>query len=378
MHWIAKPARRILDLNRSLETAPRQANLFKERAAEYERLWNYEQVIADYSSFLALQPEDAGALHLRGVAYERMGQLDRALEDYRQAIAVDPGLSDLYINRGVTYGRTGNLRQSVLSLNEGIRLAPQNPDGYFNRGTSYFQLGDLERAIADFSMVIQLSPNDEAAYYWRGISNEEAGHPGEAIADYRQFLALSQDENARQEVEQRLSQWQAGNQSNPGTVRDLLGKVGRRLNSRSAFPEQGQKTNELPAPSGEPDQPLDLYGLIAAFGERALQSIWFGSGVECYGETAEELHALTGQDRPIEGGEFLTITSGVRQTTKGDFLAFDRGAAAHWLLIRAWGGNGFYIEIDDPNGSERLKTQFPWVEEVDGASPPYASLFLRI
>ena len=351
MVWVAKPAHRILNLNKSLESNPRQANLFKERAAQYYRLWNYEQTIADYSSSLALQPEDASALHARGSAYEQLRQFDRALEDYQKAIAINPQLSDVYINRGITFGKTGNLRQSIASLTEGIRLAPRNPDGYFNRGTSYFQLGEFERAVDDFSMVIQLSPSDDAAYYWRGVSNEEAGHPREAIADYRQFLAVSKDENARAEIEQRLS-------------------------SRSLVPDDRQKTNR--AQSGKPNQKPDLYGLITALGERALHSTWFGTGVECYGDKAEELYTVTDQNRPIEGGDFLRIASGIRQTIRGDFQAFDPGAASHWIFIRAWDGNGFYIETDDPKIEQQLKSHFQALEEVEGANPPYEGLFIRI
>ena len=356
MHRIAKPAHRILDLSKLLETNPRQANLFKERAAEYYRLWNYEAAIADYSSSLAIQPDDEGALHLRGVAYEQLRQSDRALEDYQRAIAINPQLSDMYIQRGVTFGQMGNLRQSVASLTEGIRLAPENPDGYFNRGTSYFQLGDLERAIEDFSNVIRLSPRDEGAYYWRGISNEEAGRQGEAIADYRQFLALSQDENARAEIEQKLSQWNEGD--------------------RSVVPDDRQKTNQ--APSGKPDQELDLYSLIVALGERALNSIWFVSGVTCYGEKAEELYTFTDQNRPIKGGDFLRIASGIHQTIQGDFHAFDPGSTSHWIFIRAWDGSGFYIETDDPQVEKQLKAHFQAVEDVEGVYPPYEGLFLRI
>jgi len=362
MHRIAKPARRILDLNKSLESNPGQANLFKERAAEYYRLWNYEQAIANYSSSLAIQPDDASALHLRGVAYEQLRQFDHAVEDYQRAAAIDPHRSDEYIDRGVTLGQTGNFRQSIASLTEGIRLAPRNPDGYFNRGTSYFQLGDFERAIEDFSMVIQLFPSDEAAYYWRGISNEAAEHRDEAIADYRQFLALSQDEHARAEIEQRLSQWKEAKRNN--------------VSSRSVVPDQGQKINRVQ--SGEPDQNLDLYDLIVALGERALSSTWFGSGVNCYGEKAEELYAFTDQNKPIKGRDLLLITSGIRQTIEGDFQAFDPNATSAWIFIRAWHGNGFYIETNDPNSKEQLKTQFPSAEEVDGASPPYVGLFIRV
>ena len=362
MYWIARPAHRILDLNKSLETNPGQASLFKERAAEYYRLRNYVQAIEDYSSSLEIQPDDASVLHFRGLSYEQIEQFDRALEDYQRAIAINPQLSDFYINLGVTFGKMGNFRQSIASFTQAIRLAPRNPDGYFNRGTAYLQQGDFERAIDDFSNVIRLSPGDEDAYYWRGICNEEAGRQGEAIADYRQFLAISKNSQARSEIEQKLSQW---NVDKPDSA-----------SARSAVPDDRQKTNQVQSEAPDPD--LDLYGLIVALGERAINSIWFGSGVDCYGETAEDLYAFSNHNRPIEGRDFLDITSGIRQTREGDFHAFDPDTTSHWIFIRAWGGSGFYIEIDDSNSKERLKTHFQSVEEVDGASPPYEGLFIRI
>jgi tetratricopeptide (TPR) repeat protein len=362
MYWIAKPAHRILDLNKSLETNPRQASLFKERAAEYFRLRNYVQAIANYSSSLEIQPDDASVLHFRGVAYEQIGQFDRAVDDYQRAIAINPQLSDVYINRGVTFGQMGHFRQSIAILTEAIRLAPKNPDGYFNRGTAYLQQGDFERAIDDFSNVIRLSPGDEEAYYWRGISNEEAGRQGEAIADYRQFLTISQNSQARNEIERKLSQWNDAKRNS--------------LSSRSVVPDDRQKTNR--ASSEKPDQDFDLYGLIVALGERALNSTWFGSGVNCYGEKADELYAFTDQNKPIDGRDFLDIASGIRQTIEGDFQAFDPGATSHWILIRAWEGSGFYVETNDPKIKKQLKTHFQAVEDVDGASPPYEGLFTRI
>jgi tetratricopeptide (TPR) repeat protein len=360
MVWIARPAHRILGLNRSLETEPGQTHILKERAADYERLRNYVQAIADYSSYLKAQPNDAKVLHLRGLAYEQLGQSERALEDYQRAIAINPQLSDEYIHRGITFGKMGNFRQSIDSFTESIRLAPQNPDGYFNRGTAYLQQGEFEKAIDDFSNVIRLSPGDEAAYYRRGISHEEAGHRREAVADYRQFLALSQDPNARQEIEHKLSQWQAGKQES--------------MKDRGAVPNSRQKTEQLPPQ--RPDLAHDLYVLMGALGERALNSVWFGSGVNCEGEKANELYAYTDNNQPIEGRDLLSIASGIRQTIQGDFHAFDPGASSNWLFLRAWEGKGFYIEIDDPAGRERLKSHFRSLEELDGASPPYEGLFI--
>jgi tetratricopeptide (TPR) repeat protein len=362
MYRIARPAYRILELNKLLESKPGQANLIKERAAAYYRLRNYAQAIADYNSALTLQPEDADALHLRGVAYEQLGQSERALEDYQQAIAFNPQLSNMYINRGIEFGQMGNLHQSIASLTEAIRLAPRNPDGYFNRGVVYFQQGDFESSIADFSDVIRLSPGDEEAYYWRGNSNEQVGRPREAIDDYRQFLALSRDEAARTQIQQKLSQW------NEAKLNEL--------SSRNVVPDDRQETSQVQAKKR--DQDPDLYDLIVALGERALHSTWFGSGVDCYGEKAEQLYAFTDNDRPIEGRELLLIASGIQQTVEGDFQAFDPGAASHWLFIRAWDGSGFYVETDDPQIEKQLQAHFEATEKVEGAEPPYAGLFIPI
>ena len=379
MRWIAGPAHRILDLNKSLDTNPEQFLLFKERAAEYYRLRNYVQAIADYSSSLELQPEDANALHSRGVAYEGLGQTDRALEDYQRALTINPQYSNEYIQRGIELGRTGNFRQSVDSFTESIRLAPERPDGYFNRGSSYFQLGDLEKAVEDFSTVIRLSPEDETAYYWRGISHEEAGRPQEAISDYNKFLELSRDANAREEIEQRLRQWEEGSRDDHDITRDmLLARLGRWVSRLGGVSDKRQKTDEVPSSSEQQEPSLDLYALIAALENRAVDSIWLVSGVECYGESAEELYALTDQNQPIEGGDLLSICAGIRQTIRGDFQAFDPGASSHWIFIRAWEGSGFFIESNDSISMERLKTHFPWVEDAEGADPPYASLFIRI
>ena len=196
-----------------------------------------------------------------------------------------------------------------------------------------------------------------------------------------QFLALSRDENARREIEQRLSQWKERERNGPGTARHYsprseAEREGRGGLKQRVIPEDRKKTDQVL--SAKPDQESDLYGLITALGERALRSTWFGSGVDCYGENAEELYALTDQNRPIEGHDFLRIASGIRQTLEGDFHAFDPGATSHWIFLRAWDGSGFYIETDDPQIEKQLKAHFQALEEVEGANPPYKSLFIRI
>ena len=359
---IAKPARRILELNKMIEANPKQASLFKDRATEYERLGNYEQAIADYNSFLEIQPQDANILHARGIAYEQIGQSERALEDFQQATAHDPSLSDMYINRGIDFAKMGNFRQSITNLTHGIRLAPKNPNGYFNRGITYLQLGEFEHAIADFSNVIQLSPNDDSAYYWRGISYEETGRQDDAISDYKQVLVQSQDKNTRKEIEQRLSQWNVIEAKNGGKDKSST--------------KAGEKTKQVERKKS--DLNIDLYELIDALGERALNSTWLGSEVDCVGDKAKDLYAFTGRNKPIQGYDLLQIALGIRQSVHGDFQAFDGEEDLPWLFIRAWEGNGFYIETNDHQIKKYLITYFQTVEDVGDVPPPYEGLFIHI
>jgi tetratricopeptide (TPR) repeat protein len=223
----------------------------------------------------------------------------------------------------------------------------------------YFQQGNFESAIEDFSNVIRLSPNDEEACYWRGISYEQMGRQREAVADYTQFLALSRDEDARMQIQQKLSQWNEA-----------------KLNDLSSQNNDRQETSQVQAEKRDHD--LDLSDLNIALGERALHSTWFGSGVDCHGEKAEELYAFTDHNRPIDGRGLLHITSGIRQTVAGDFTAFDPGAASHWIFLRAWDGRGFFVETDDPQVEKQLKAHFTAGEEVEGAEAPYHGLFIPI
>lgn len=138
---------------------------------------------------------------------------------------------------------------------------------------------------------------------------------------------------------------------------------------------QGLKTpskNKLP----KANQGLDLHGIIAALGERALHSIWLGNNVECLGENAEELYSFTDHERPISGNNLLRITAGIYQTIEGDFKAFDKGLSSHWFHVRAWDGGGFYIETNDPKVKELLKSRFQAVEDIEEAHQRYEGLFI--
>jgi hypothetical protein len=111
---------------------------------------------------------------------------------------------------------------------------------------------------------------------------------------------------------------------------------------------------------------------------RALDSIWLVNEVETTGEKADELHLISDQNMSVEGQDLLYIASGIRQTMKGDFQAFDPGADSPWIFIRAWKGEGFYVETNDSKSRKRLKSHFSSAEDVADVPPPYEGLFIPI
>ena len=123
---------------------------------------------------------------------------------------------------------------------------------------------------------------------------------------------------------------------------------------------------------------LDVHAILIALGDRAVNSIWQVSGIDCFGENAAELWALDDNKQSIAGNDLLRITAGIYQTIEGYFNAFDNGSVSHWLEIRAWDGDGFYIETNDEKIKERLQSEFQEVEAVEEAQPPYQGLFISI
>lgn len=125
------------------------------------------------------------------------------------------------------------------------------------------------------------------------------------------------------------------------------------------------------------NQDLDLHSIILALGERGRHAVWHISGVDCFGENAEELWLMDDNKQPVEGKDLLRITAGIAQTIDGCFKAFDEGSSSHWFYLRAWDGSGFYIETNDPEIKVSLQARFlNVVDDVAQAQPPYEALFI--
>ncbi len=112
------------------------------------------------------------------------------------------------------------------------------------------------------------------------------------------------------------------------------------------------------------DEAFDLVDILAAIGEAGINARWVCSGVECFGEGAEAIHAFSDLGAWLDGGTLAAMAARVGQTVDGYFRAFQGDEATAWLVIRAVDGAGFDVECRDAAVLERLRGRFRYVTEL--------------
>ncbi len=103
---------------------------------------------------------------------------------------------------------------------------------------------------------------------------------------------------------------------------------------------------------------FDLYDVLLAIGEPAIDSIWIADGTECLGKSAEEIHACDKTQLQIPGKEFVRMASRIYQTIEGCFYAYHESSKNPWLVIRAVDGSGFDVSTSSNKVIASIKRCF--------------------
>lgn len=155
-------------------------------------LGNWEQVIADSSTAIALGSTNPSFFSIRGPALFYTERYSEAILDLTKAIELDPpGLVYQYL-RAFCYHKTGNHVRAItdfLNLNDSQF---QNILVYICRGKSYQELGMHAEAIADFTSAIDQTDSGSVRidmHIARGRSYSALGEL--ALANMDSFFAAS-------------------------------------------------------------------------------------------------------------------------------------------------------------------------------------------
>ena len=90
---------------------------------------------------------------------------------------------------------------------------------------------------------------------------------------------------------------------------------------------------------------------------------WKVEYVECYGPSADQLHAFGINSTRMSDRQFHQVAAGIDQTIDGEFRAFLQSSESPSIVIRAMDNTLFEVLTDDPVLIEAIKGRFNDVTE---------------
>lgn len=131
----------------------------------------YKEEISKYTKIIESEPRNARAYLNRANSKEELKDYVGAISDYTKVIELE-SVYESEINKG--WYIKGQLINSA----------------YNNRGTVKYLLKDYTGAIADYNKVIEINPDDAITYYNRGNAKSDLKDYRGAIEDYTKTIDL--------------------------------------------------------------------------------------------------------------------------------------------------------------------------------------------
>jgi formylglycine-generating enzyme required for sulfatase activity len=86
----------------------------------YEKKFEYNRAIKEFTRALDLKPDQASAYYYRGIVYYEKGDYDHAIEDFTEAIRLNPNYAQAYQKRGLAYNKKGQKIKAEKDLKKAI------------------------------------------------------------------------------------------------------------------------------------------------------------------------------------------------------------------------------------------------------------------
>ena len=162
-----EPQRALDDLSELDKTAAPQSPVRAEMARLYDVVGRPEQVITQWSLWIAAHPHDIAlevAWNGRCWARVELGiDLDQALDDCDRAIDADSKNASYLDSRAWVYLRQGKLKKSLADFDRGLAMRPDGVWSLYGRSLAHQGLGDAVAAQADLATARAKDPHiDEA------------------------------------------------------------------------------------------------------------------------------------------------------------------------------------------------------------------------
>ena len=182
-------------LDKFLERADNDFELYKERGDLKAELGLYNEAIDDYKKALEL---NSNYKEVKQALKRTENDLDiHNFINNNSLIENDSGKDSVYyFDKACKFYDEGKYKESIVYYSKTIELEPNNSAAYYNRGLAKKNLGQYKEAIKDYDKAIELYPNDSAAYYNRGLAKSYLSEYEEAIKDFDKAIELDPNDSA--------------------------------------------------------------------------------------------------------------------------------------------------------------------------------------
>lgn len=171
----------IVDATKSLELAPDNIWIRKNRAIANRKLGKHELARADELKVHQME-NDPKRQHMREVMGHYRGAMEARSQDKpeeaiiyaKKLIKEQPESNAPWFMLGDAYFETGRFEDALSAFNKSLSMRPDDAYALNYRGTTYAQLDRLDKAIADYSRVIEMRKK-ASGKQWDAIVSRYAG-----------------------------------------------------------------------------------------------------------------------------------------------------------------------------------------------------------
>jgi tetratricopeptide (TPR) repeat protein len=213
-------------LQKAKKIEPTNRELAFKLAKTYLYLKEYDAVITETNSVLAVDQTNSDAYFLQGMVWKEKSDTIKALTLFKVAADNNPdnynaymqlGLLNMYRNKNLAekylqnalridsskyegnyalamlYQQYGDYKKTIAIYKKMILKTPEEVQPVYNLGCVYFNMDSMERAFNHFNLAINISPTSADAFYMRGLCWQKRNNKTQAIRDFESALKLRND-----------------------------------------------------------------------------------------------------------------------------------------------------------------------------------------
>jgi tetratricopeptide (TPR) repeat protein len=149
-------------LRKGLDQNKENTDLLFQLGALYDKLGDFEKMMAQMKEVLRLDPNNADALNYLGYSFADRGiQLEEALKLIQKAMTLKPNMGYITDSLGWVYFKLGDYEKARGELEKANQLTPDDPVITEHLADSYYQLRRIEKAIELYQKALTLEPKPD-------------------------------------------------------------------------------------------------------------------------------------------------------------------------------------------------------------------------